>query len=185
MNEFYLEAPNKPSNSQIRNIITKSIFLYGGISGCPNWQFRAKQKLSCITDLFIINPRRETYDINNSGIALDQIEWEYTYSKLAKQRMFWFCKETVQPITLYELGKELGQVICAIDNGYATAPIFVGVDSRYPRALDVREQMKYITPEIPIYSNLEGILDSIIHYNLINAALLKQRSQLTSLENSV
>jgi hypothetical protein len=52
------------------------------------------------------------YSTRGEKTALDdptatpaQIAWEYHHLKQAEAIMFWFCKETIQPIVLFELGK--------------------------------------------------------------------------------
>ena len=155
---LYLEAPNKPNPTQQVQLCTKSIFLAGGITGCYDWQAIAAKRLAVIKDLLVINPRRTNWDINDQA---------------ARQLLFWFSNETVQPITLYELGRELGKRQETLTEGYPYAPIFIGVDTRYSRAFDVREQLKYIARDIPIYHDLHGMLTGIIQYNLTNEALRK------------
>jgi hypothetical protein len=48
---------------------------------------------------------------------------------------FWFPRETLCPITLYELGKW---------HGKADKPIVVGMHPDYPRRIDVEEQSKLV-----------------------------------------
>jgi len=100
-NIIYIECPtNFEPNSK-----TNAIFLGGGISGCPDWQSVAREKLhqKC-PNLVLINPRRSSFDITDKTIAKEQIKWEFECLRKVNAILFWFPKETVCPITLYELG---------------------------------------------------------------------------------
>lgn len=48
----YVEAPDEFTTD------TKSLFLAGGITGCPNWQHQVVSKL-LFTDLTLFNPQGE------------------------------------------------------------------------------------------------------------------------------
>ena len=146
---IYLEAPER-----IRTpIVGKSIFLAGGITGCWNWQDTAKNKLMESKEFnFVINPRRENFDITDKTQTPIQIKWEYDMLQASTHIMFWFTADTVQPITLFELGKS----ICS------DKTIYVGCDPEYPRQLDVVEQLRLSRPDIAIWGSLDDMLDFII-----------------------
>ena len=131
---------------EIYNGKGKSLFLAGGISNCPNWQSELV-KLIEGTDLVIFNPRRKDFTIDNPKIEEEQIFWEYNYLKKASVVSFWFPKETVCPITLYELGKQsaLGK------------SLFIGIHPEYSRRRDMEIQMKLARPEIKIVYSLEEL----------------------------
>lgn len=164
--DYYLEAPNEPTVEQTKRILTRSIFLGGGITNCWDWQDVATHKLSMVPELFIINPRRSNWDESDTEAGLIQIEWEYNRIAEARQMMFWFSNETVQPISLYELGKELGERKAWSDEGYPWRPLWIGIDPRYKRAFDVREQARLIARDVPIYHDLYGMLDAILAHNM-------------------
>ena len=81
----------------------KSLFIAGGITDCPDWQ-QDFVKLLSDTDITILNPRRANFPIHDSNAALEQIKWEHDNLRRAVAISFWFPKETICPIALYELG---------------------------------------------------------------------------------
>ena len=118
------------------------IFLAGGITDCPDWQQRAIGLLS-LTGLTVANPRRPEGLAKTGGAARRQIAWEHAALSNANVVLFHFPKtSSMCPITLFELGKMLG-------NG---KPVAVSVDPGYPRQFDVIEQCRL--EEIPVYADL-------------------------------
>lgn len=134
------------------NNLSKTIFLAGGISGCPDWQ-RIFINLLKSSDFLFFNPRREfePEDIE------EQIEWEDHYLEKADIVVFWFPKETLCPITLFELGKMLVSPKCVI----------VGCHQDYKRRKDVIIQSQLIRgPHFPILDTLIELRDSLL--DLVN-----------------
>jgi uncharacterized protein YciU (UPF0263 family) len=140
----YLESPNY----DLFNNEFKSVFLAGTITGARDWQSEAKGYL--LPYVNILNPRRESFDINKSGEEFKQIEWEYEYLERADIILFWFSSETVAPITLFELGKHLNR------------DIFVGIDPNYPRKSDVEIQLGLCRQEIKIHHDLSELCEYLI-----------------------
>ncbi|GAA2597161.1 hypothetical protein GCM10010435_90540 [Winogradskya consettensis] len=121
-----------------------SLFLAGGITGCPDWQARAAAMLAGHNGLTVLNPRRPVYE-DDERVAVEQITWEHEQLHRADVVLFWFAGGgSVQPITLYELGV------------HATrgAPLVVGADRDYPRRLDVRVQLGLARPELTLHDSL-------------------------------
>lgn len=149
----YVEAPNAgPAGS------TPSIFLAGGITGCKNWQSDVVNDLSDIEDLVIYNPRRENFPIHDPNAAAAQIKWEFDYLRKASMISFWFCKETMCPIVLYELGF----------HNNSPKPLVVGMDPEYQRRQDVEIQTKLVRPEIKIVYSLGDLINQIaLTYNQV------------------
>src|SRR4051812_7979117 len=77
-----------------------SLFLAGGINGCPDWQQEMVEKLKD-TSLALFNPRRASFPIGDKNAARAQIEWEYMHLRKATAISFWFPWETLSPIALY------------------------------------------------------------------------------------
>lgn len=129
----------------------KSLFLGGGITSCPLWQ-PVMVDLLKDTDLILLNPRREVFDIEaNPNLPREQIEWEYRYLQSVTARMFWFPCETLCPITLFELGKYLH-----------TQDLFVGCHPNYGRRLDLEVQLRLARPGMPpIHLSLESLAEAI------------------------
>lgn len=86
-----------------------SVFLAGGITNCPDWQKEVEDHLHLIRTLeFIIyNPRRDDWKDLGDKDLIKQITWEHNAIRQADMVSFWFPKETLCPITLFELGAQL------------------------------------------------------------------------------
>ena len=140
----YIEAPNTIESDK------KSLFLAGGISGCPEWQKKVIAKLKYL-DIVVYNPRRANFDIDDSDVAKEQVIWEHKCLKKADIISFWFCAETIQPITLYELGA----------HSMTNKPLVIGVDSDYERIFDVTIQTRLVRPQLKIVHSLDELSDGI------------------------
>lgn len=132
----------------------KSLFLAGGISGCGDWQ-KEMAALLAKENLLLINPRRKHFSTDNLDIEKQQIKWEFDHLKKATAILFWFPKETLCPITLYELGK------CSMTN----KKLFIGVDPQYARKRDVEIQTSLIRPEIKIVHSMEDLAKQVKEWN--------------------
>lgn len=93
-----IEAPSLTSATY-----DKSLFIAGGITNCPNWQHELIDALQNL-EITIYNPRREKFPADNPVAAREQIAWEFNKLRKANYVSFWFCQETLCPITLFELG---------------------------------------------------------------------------------
>jgi len=140
----YIECPQKYEGNE------KSLFLAGGISNCPDWQSDLV-KLLAGTNLTLLNPRRKHYPTDNPNIEEEQIKWEYKHLRRADVISFWFTKETICPITLYELGKQ----------STSERPIFIGIHPEYSRIRDVEIQTSLVRPEIKIVYSLDDLAGQI------------------------
>jgi len=131
-----------------------SVFLAGGISGCPDWQAEYAKYVQhlcrsmSIPNLILLNPRRPDFDTSDPNASRAQIEWEFRHLALADAISFWFPKETLCPITLYELGKW---------TMYHRKPIFIGVHPEYKRREDVDIQTGLERPEVEIVYDLADL----------------------------
>jgi hypothetical protein len=153
-----IEAPNV-----VNAYRAKQLFLAGGITGCPDWQAQMIQMLSDLP-ITILNPRRQNFPINDPTAAPEQIAWEYrALNHCSDVILFWFCKETENPIVLYELGYQMGF------KQHANGPkIFVGIEPGYKRKLDVEIQTKLAGPgEVSIVHNLTR-LSQIVRDHYVN-----------------
>src|SRR5271157_4136893 len=111
----YVEAPEEYEGEE------RCIFLAGSITGASDWQSRLAGLLK-EESLVIFNPRRKNFPIDDASMAEAQISWEHRHLRKADAVSFWFSKETLSPITQYELGAW----------SMTQKPIFVGVDPDYP-----------------------------------------------------
>jgi hypothetical protein len=139
----YIEAPQAYDGNEL------SLFLAGGITGCPDWQREMVAELKDLS-LVIFNPRR-THFPQDRNVDREQIEWEYTYLRKATAISFWFPQETLCPITLYELGAW----------SMTNKKIFLGVHPNYRRIQDIRIQTALVRPEITLVQTLEELNQGI------------------------
>lgn len=132
----YCEAPNHPNKLDQR----PWLFLAGGITNCRDWQSELIELLIQNKGT-IFNPRRKEFSVHNPKAAEEQIKWEYEYLWQADIISFWFSKETLNPIVLYELGAHLVR----IKSKQAGPPmIIIGIEDGYQRTQDVIIQTSLI-----------------------------------------
>lgn len=127
-----------------------SIFLAGGIVGCPDWQSETEEQLSGSYKVY--NPRQTEFDFSKKDAAREQIQWEYRFLNKADAIMFWFCEETIQPIVMFELGRW----------SYVQKTIFVGSDPNYTRRTDVVEQLWLARPNLRVHNDLQELTDHVL-----------------------
>lgn len=119
-----------------------SCFLAGGITGCSNWRKEVIKELVKnyeIDDLVIFNPQREKFDVTDSSATYEQIAWEFNY--LNKMDIFsvYFTKDTIQPITLYELGRYVEVMKHTFPRDFYKR-IIISIEPGYTRVDDVITQ---------------------------------------------
>lgn len=127
-----------------------SLFMAGGISNCPDWQSDMLKQLKGV-GLIVFNPRRNSFDMTDLKVEEDQIKWEYFYLNQVKAVSFWFPKETLCPITLYELGAA----------AKTDKILFVGCHPEYARIRDVRIQLSLIRPKVQVVTSIKELTDQI------------------------
>ena len=116
---------------------TVDLFLAGGISNCPDWQAEAVELLAeglkhVQRDVMVANPRRAEGLESTGPAAARQIAWEHNMLSKAALVSFWFPKETLCPITLLELGVQMGE---------GRAKVIVAAEGAYARRFDLIEQI--------------------------------------------
>lgn len=133
-----------------------SIFLAGGITGCPDWQQEfinlCKEKADRYLPnkgICLVNPRRDNFDVTDPGMSAQQIEWEYDHLRKCDIVIFWFPKETLCPITLFELGSALER------NPFGT---LIGCHPEYQRRFDVTHQTSLRRPSLKIADSIEELV---------------------------
>jgi hypothetical protein len=127
-----------------------SLFLAGGITGCPDWQSELTALLAD-TELTLLDPRRPNFPAHDPLAAPQQIEWEFRHLRKADAVLFWFPCETVCPITLYELGAW----------SMTAKPLFVGTHPDYQRRLDVQVQTRLARPEVAVLDRLADLASAV------------------------
>jgi hypothetical protein len=145
---IYIEAPNDhgiPGGSV-------SVFLAGGITGCPDFQSEICGKLKSLPDnLVVFNPRRANFPMYDSSAAEAQIRWEFNALRKVSFISFWFPKETLCPIVLLELGSHI----------MTKKPLVIGVHPDYVRRQDVEIQTSLARPDIKIVYSVDDVVKGI------------------------
>ena len=160
-----IKAPEVYSSIKYNLNTYPSLFMAGGISNCSDWQVELANKLDN-ENLVIFNPRRDDFNVLDPAMELEQIQWEHRYLREAQAVLFWFPKETLCPITLFELGATLERTRVVIDNdynGYDAYPqtIFIGTDPDYKRRRDVEIQTSLVLPGINIVDSIDGLASQV------------------------
>jgi len=134
-----ITAPETISNIKRNDIF---VFLAGGITNCQDWRKSVISHLNKIYEnddhVVIFNPRREGFNVFNEKETFKQIKWEFDAIKECNIFAMFFCdSKSVQPICMYELGKQLAYNDCVYDNAYKNMHIIIGVEEEYSRKDDV------------------------------------------------
>lgn len=90
--------------------------------------------------------------MDSLDMSVEQICWERIALERAEVVLFWFAKETVAPIALFELG-------CWSNTAKR---LVVGVEPGYPREFDIYQQMALVRPELPVYRDLSLVIDAVV-----------------------
>ena len=144
----YIESPTEQRYSS-----ATSLFLAGGITGCPDWQQEVVSMLF-LKPVAIFNPRRKNFPIDDPTASVKQIDWEFRYLRSCAAISFWFPCETLCPIVLYELGAW----------SMTSKPIFVGVHPDYKRKSDVEIQTSLVRKDVEVVYSLEDLVGQIVSW---------------------
>jgi hypothetical protein len=129
-----------------------AVFLAGGIKGCRDWQAEVIEKCKDMDGLVLLNPRAGVFDSNDAATFTRQVEWEHYFLDAAYAVSFWFSKETMNPITLYELGVQMG---CTRNH------VLIGSDPAYVKLQDVKIQTKLAGWEGTIVHSTDELVEQI------------------------
>jgi len=145
-----IHAPEE--NYSLENFHNTKLFMAGGITGCSDWQSKLIELLKDVPNLTIYNPRRDNFENAGEKEMESQIVWEYEHLQKADIISFWFSKETLCPITLYELG---------LHGNYGNTVI--GIDPEYKRKKDIEIQSKLAGREGTVVYSLKDLASEIIN----------------------
>lgn len=129
-------------------LTSNTVFLAGGITDCYEWQdliirLLMKTKDDLNRDILILNPRRLNFPMGDPGETDRQIEWEFDALMSANIFSVWFANSSsVQPITLYELGRQV-----VVRKKYPES-VVVGAARGYLRRQDVCKQLALVDSTI-------------------------------------
>lgn len=148
-----LTAPN----DELPEDHNKTIFLAGGITNCPQWQEKVIKELEMLEPInahaTVFNPRRKDFSFNNTYEVYQQIKWEF--DRLEQMDIFsmYFCDaDSVQPICLYELGRNIVRMQNRFPNDWKDR-IVISIEPGYTRKDDVLIQMDLCAPGLFIDTN--------------------------------
>lgn len=147
----------------------KGIFLAGGITGCPDWQQEfirmSSDSLNRSIDqgrwdyVSLINPRRKNFPIGDPSASQQQITWERAHIDVADILLFWFPKETLCPITLFEYGAAIFEDWAVrnaeVANGWEPQTIIVGTHPDYERRTDIVIQTGLLDAKTVVHTSLD------------------------------
>jgi Nucleoside 2-deoxyribosyltransferase like len=140
----YIEAPAEFDGD------SPSLFFCGGITACLDWQMVLARQLADLP-ITILNPRRKNFPMGDPTAAADQIAWEHRHLRRASAILFWFPRETLCPITLYELGAW----------SMSRKPLFIGTHLDYQRCQDVEIQTRLARPEVSVVHALDDLVQQV------------------------
>jgi hypothetical protein len=138
-----IEAPAEYEGGDV------SLFLAGGITGCPDWQ-QEVIRLLADTDLTLLNPRRRAFPVE-ADAATAQIIWEFRHLRKASAILFWFPREALCPIALYELGAW----------SMTDKPLFLGAHPDYERRHDLMIQTSLARPDVAVGDSLDALARAV------------------------
>lgn len=119
--------------------------------GCGDWQGWVAKSLNKY-DIIVANPRIDYWDSLDDDGLFRQTQWEHNAMELSDMIAFWFCRDDVQPLSLFELGRW----------SYTEKRIVVGASPMYPMLRELKSQMAVVRPEMKIEDSLKGLAQSII-----------------------
>ena len=143
-------------------------FLAGGITKCWNWQDEVIKELAKYKNtekLVICNPRRPNFPIHDPNASEDQIRWEFKWLERCDIFSMYFSEsESVQPICMYELGRNLFRMQIMYPGTYKDR-IAITCEEGYSRIQDVKIQSKLalgfdaLTPDPSAKAHAKRIID--------------------------
>ena len=134
-----ITAPEIISDIEEDDIV---IFLAGGITDGQDWResviSNLNKKYSSNDRVVIFNPRREGYGKLEEIEVYNQIKWEYDALKKCDIFAIMFCEsKSVQPISMYELGKQLSYCKYTFGKNENIIHTLIGVEEEYSRKEDI------------------------------------------------
>jgi hypothetical protein len=104
----------------------------------------------------VVNPRRVGDLAKEGDDARKQIIWEHSALELCDHVVFWFPKETLAVISMFELGKMLEKAI------KKPIKLTIGYDPAYERKFDLEVQTKLVKDIIKARKGINHI-NSVVH----------------------
>ena len=149
--EQYLYSEDEMKCKFGDDYFSEIIFLAGGITSYPIWQpivIEGLKNTKCV----LIDPRRDNWDVNDKTLEEEQIKWEHFHLDNSMSIVFWFPKETLCPITLFELGKYLK----------SDKRLYIGCHPEYAKRNDVKIQVGLEKSNQIIHESLDDLISEVI-----------------------
>jgi hypothetical protein len=170
------------------------VFMAGGITKCRDWQKEMIDILNqyslpeVFDNVVLFNPRRENFPIHDPNASFDQIKWEFNWIEKCDFFLMHFCNsESVQPICMYELGRNIVRMQQKFPNDYYHR-IMVCIESGYSREQDViiqtRLAFKSISNDILKTGKKDYTFDLVHKINKFFTPMMK-RSDVSKLIDEV
>lgn len=135
------------------------IFLAGGIQKCREWQkelIDMFNHLNINENIYLINPRRNNFPIDDPNAAEEQITWEFNMLEECDFfTMFFDNSDSDQPICFYELGRNIERMKQKFHKIWQNN-IIVTCDENFKRVQDVIIQTNLATKgkvEVGVYNS--------------------------------
>lgn len=141
-----IKAPENFDNFTRKGNDNVSIFLAGGITDGQDWResiiSNLNKKYSSNDRVGILNPRREGFGKLEETEVYNQIKWEYDALKKCDIFAIMFCEsKSVQPISMYELGKQLSLYNFELNTPNKILHAVIGVEEEYSLKDDIVVQL--------------------------------------------
>lgn len=153
------------------------VFLAGGINKCPMWQDRVIENFKVVemesdVDIYLINPRRKNFPINDPSAAEEQIKWEFEMLEKCDIFSMYFAntQESDQPICFYELGRNIERmkqkfpddwmyrIVVTCETGFRR---WQDVDIQTDLATDDEVYVNVVTNDVKLETHTRDILGAI------------------------
>lgn len=147
----------RPPDQVPTNSCIIKVFLAGGIDGCPDWQqnfIDQLEKTFAFKSLCVISPRLDKRLCDDD----EQIRWEFNAMKMADVVCFYFPKESLCPISLYELGR-----YNTLRNLFGSPKLFISAHQDYSCRADVLHQSSLLHDD-PVLDSLETLVHVVTDY---------------------
>lgn len=124
------------------------VFLAGGIQKCDEWQQKIIDLFNQYDfkqNIYLINPRRENFPIDDPNASYEQIKWEFEMLEQCDLfTMLFLNSESDQPICFYELGRNIERMKERFPQSWKDR-IIISCDEKFKRKQDVEIQTMLAT----------------------------------------
>lgn len=127
------------------------IFLAGGIQKCEEWQEKIIDMFKNTDfdkDIYILNPRRDNFPIDDPNASEEQITWEFDMIEQCDYFAMLFLNSiSDQPICFYELGRNIERMKERFQLSWKDR-LIISCDEKFKRIQDVVIQTRLATRNI-------------------------------------